>query len=194
MHVNINFKQLWCTGTASLSPLLSLFHNSISLFGFCHMVVKMPEVLLCVWVRKRRRGRIWEWYRAMCMLSISTKNVTLSLENKQHERKMFSVMLQNYLTLISEVCVSASLIPFTFIVTYIWSVSFTSKWTNSVCVKSTWSTSMWLIWFLSFVCLRVVLNHWIQQHFPGLHKIDGLHTQVWELPPFLNIWSPSCTQ
>lgn len=113
MHVNINFKQLWCTGTASLS----LFHNSISLFGFGH-ILKMPEVLLCVWVRKRRRGRIWEWYRAMyCgMLSISTKNVTLSLKKKQHEKKIFSVMLQNYLTLISEV--SNSLIPFTF-VTYI---------------------------------------------------------------------------
>lgn len=87
MHVNINFKQLWCTGTVSLSPLLSLFHNSISLFGFCDMVLKMPDVLLCVWVRKRRRGRIWEWYRAMCMLSISTKYLTLSLENKQHKKK-----------------------------------------------------------------------------------------------------------
>lgn len=103
MHVNINFKQLWCTGTVSLSPLLSLFHNSISLFGFCDMVLKMPDVLLCVWVRKRRRGRIWEWYRAMCMLSISTKYLTLSLENKQHKKKKNSVMLQNYLTLISEV-------------------------------------------------------------------------------------------
>ncbi len=191
MHVNINFKQLWCTGTASLSPLLSLFHNSISLFGFCHMVVKMPEVLLCVWVRKRRRGRIWEWYRAMCMLSISTKNLTLSLENKQH---VFSDATKLFDAHFRGLCIRFTDSLHIYCDLHFLSVSFTSKWTNSVYVKSTWSTSVWLIWFLSFVCLRVVLNHWIPQHFPGFHKIDGLHTQVWELPPFLNIWSPSCTQ
>ncbi len=82
MHVNINFKQLWCTGKASLS----LFHNSISLFGFGH-ILKMPEVLLCVWVRKRKR----QWNDIeLCIVAcfqLAQKKVTLSLENQQHEKK-----------------------------------------------------------------------------------------------------------
>ncbi len=82
MHVNINFKQLWCTGTTSLS----LFHNSISLFGFGH-ILKMPEVILCVWVRKRKRqGNDIELCIVACF-QLAQKNVTLSLENQQHEKK-----------------------------------------------------------------------------------------------------------